>query len=322
MGYMEKRKHQKRENTLISLIIFLLTLFTFIPFLAHLDWKFDFFGEIRFYYITVSLLLIIYCLGVRKWTFALLGLLIIIANAAIIYAHSGRPFNQKSEEINGENFAMLLYTQDKKAKDYQELQNILATYNPDIALIFAKAGKSGKLPEQINKNYPYSKKLLTGKKKETIIISSRPFEASGNLSDNDGVIAPWITVLAAGRPISIAAANIATPWKKAKDYKNASRTVLALAEFSKSRDEPTILAGNFAASAGSELLRPLSSLAELRALEGIQPVYPAFLPVFLRFTPKHVYAHPGIVAESVERLSESESRIMPMLLKVKVLKEQ
>ncbi len=322
MGYMEKRKHQKRETAAISFLILILTIASFLPFLANLDWKFDLLGEFRFYYILISFLLVLYCLWVKKWLGAILALLIIIANSAIIYAYAGRPFNQNAKELDGETFSLLLYSPQAEQKNWNDLQNILSKENPAVALILKVKDEQKESFRQMNKSVYQMKDMQLGENNSTMIISSHPFSASGDLNDNHGAVAPWVTFNVSGRPISIVGADISEPWKGAKAYQKAKRTVLALAEFSKSRDEPTILAGNFSAASGSELLRPLSSLAELRALEGIQPVYPSFLPIFLRFTPDHVYTHPGIVVENVQRLSSASPKKIPLLLKIKVLKEQ
>lgn len=319
MGYIEKRKRLKRKNTIISLLIISLTVLSLLPFLASINWKFDFFGELRFYYILIATLIFIYCICLKKWTFFTLSILIIIANVAILYAYSGRPFNQNIHQSKSETISMLLYTLDQQSENYQDLQYILDSYIPDIALIFSPNPQNNQ--NYSNKNYPYAKNTITENNKLIYILSKYPFINSGTLSDKKGIIAPWITINLAEKPLSIVSVFLDSPWKNYEKYQNARQNILALAEFSKSRDEPTILAGNFSATAASELLQPLSFIADLRPIEGLQPVYPSFLPFFLRFNTKHVYAHPGIVVDNVKQISTSENLTIPLMIKVKPLKE-
>jgi endonuclease/exonuclease/phosphatase (EEP) superfamily protein YafD len=206
-------------------------------------------------------------------------------------------------------------------KDNKDVQPAIAWIKGTQADVVTLEEAAGELPilAGLRSQYPYAVACAAALRCSTIILSRRPFVASGGLARGDpenrgGLSAAWATLASSAGPFTIVAAHLDRPWP----WHSGPDDVAMLSAFVRSRDRATTLvAGDFNRPAWSFQIRQLTGALGLARATDIRS-WPAmaFLPPLLAID--HVFAGRRWSVAQISRGPALGSDHYPLLAQLRI----
>ena len=207
----------------------------------------------------------------------------------------------QARDCGGETLRLAQFNIFADNPDLRSAAAWIAGSDADVVLIEEVEQGSPVVPA-LRARYPYAVSCLPRLRCSTLILSRRPFLASGGLAKDDpenrkGLSAAWAVLPGPGAPFTIVAAHLARPWP----WAGQARDRADLVRFVATRDRTgLIMAGDFNLPAWTFQMRRFADALGLRRLTAIAswPVT-GFAPPVLAID--HVFVGPDWSAERIER---------------------
>ncbi len=295
MGYLSKRKFEEREHYLVTGLLILIPALTFLGTLGRsLDWRLDYLGEFKLQAAVLSLFFFVWCAFKREWIKTSVFFVLVLLNLILIASHSY--LFQKRTPMPDDSYTFSILHQNLKGADEKadDLRVLLENTPADFVFFTNVPVEIYRRLNEIIGDFQLQNQTLDKTGKMKLILARTPSVDRGKTSDDNGL---WISRVIGSRKITLVLAGLENPWQ-AQTYRKAKQAVFDLADFSRSRDEPVVLMGNFGATGWSWLLNDLEAHAGLKPQDELLESGTDD-PVYRRRPTDHIYTHPGIGVSDV-----------------------
>ena len=295
MGYLSKRKFEERENYLVTGLLILIPVLTLLGTLGRsLDWRLDYLGEFKIQAACLSFILFVWCLFKQEWIKTLIFFILVLLNLALVASHSY--LFQKESSLPEDSHAFSVLYQNLKGAEHKtaEIRNVMENSQADFVLWTNVPVEIYRQLDTLTGYYQLQNQTLDTSGKMKLIFARTPSVDRGKTAGEDGL---WVSRVVGTRKLTLLLTNFDDPWQE-KSYIRTKQKIYELADFSRSRDEPVILMGNFGASGWSWLLKDLESYAGLKP-QGKILESGTDKPLYSRRPTDHIYTHPGIEVSDI-----------------------
>ena len=290
MGYLSKRKFEEREHFLITGLVFLIPIQTFLCTLGRsLNWRLDYLGEFKMQIAGLSFVLFFWCLFKRNWEKMFIFLICALLNIMLMASHSY--LVQKKSDLPEDSHTFTITYQNMKGaeNDLNRVQRMMENIDTDLVLWTNVPVEIYRRLEHLTGPYHLQNQTLDTTGKMKLIFAKTPGVDRGEALGEDSL---WVSRVVETRKLTLLLSFFDDPWNE-KSYEETKQKVFELADFVRGRDEPVVLIGNLGASAWSWLLSDLESHAGLKP-QGKIWVSGTDMPFYIRRPVDHIYTHPGI----------------------------
>ncbi|GHU01358.1 hypothetical protein FACS1894186_3890 [Alphaproteobacteria bacterium] len=288
MGYMEKRKKDRRSARIAVVSSSLMCLATVLPFFVE---PLFIISDLRFHMVGIGAGLCLLFSSEKRTRLAFLMAALALFNLMVVTAKTDlvRPETKDYHH----SFSLAFYNlHDGKHGNLAERIRI-SSAGTDMVAVRGVAGSwdSAKLAENLSDVYPQALVF-----EDEAFLAKTAWTATGKVGRSS-----WFAFQGKkSKPFIVMTAFIVRPFG---NQKAASAEVEKLTDFISTNSTSMIVVGGFGASAWNSLMQPFLSRGMLRTDSLLYPTWPAALPWPLRLSHDYAFYHPGIAV--------LESRTLP-----------
>ena len=300
MGYLAKRKSEKRERIALYVLLMTIPLLTLLGAIGGTtNEQFDFIGEFKIQAAVLSAFLCCFCL--YKGLTAVSGCFFLFALMNLCLTASHYHFSEQKSLFPPEAPQFSFLYQDLKGADKKSdaLKDLISQHDADLVLLTnVPVAVYEHLPE-IASGYVLQNQTTDDTGKMMLMLARSPGSARGAVNDTDAL---WVSRIVGERKLTVVLSVLDNPWEG--DYVPCVEKMKRIADFVGTRNEPVLLIGSFKASDWSRLTADLKDTAKLLLKEPLRFSYPANVLSFMRRPAASIYAHPGIDVQDIHILDD------------------
>ena len=262
---------------------------TVLAFFGGTWWRFDLLANFRLQYLLCLILSLIALLAGKKWPWAGVAGVFVVANFVdILPAFVGRGGQVAS---SSKPLTILLANVLTSNKEYERVRQLVRSNDPDIFAVLEASETWINELSSLREKYPHAVSRPRNDNFGIALFSRIPFEESEIVEIGEAGLPTAIARIHFGdTPLTVIATHPLPPTRRST-ARHRNRQLGELADYVRSVKGPVIVIGDLNTTPYSPHFKKLlreSGLRDSRRGRGIQPTWQAQLPWFLRIPLDHV----------------------------------
>ena len=315
MGYLTKRKAEKRQKKLVACLVVILASFSFANIFPLESWKCDFLAQFRLQYVIAAVILTLFCLTAHRWKSSVCAIIILIINLSLMMAHinfSNTDF--KPQEVP---LKILIFNTKIENQNNDAVLKTIRNSGADYAFLMEVSKDRLKSFNNLRPPYRFKHEYIHSGSQEysSVILSRKSFRETGVIKVKNLPSGLWVKIRHNQKNIVFIGTHL-KPFSSDKGYKDAEKQINAFTDFIRNQNDSVVVMGGFNAAPWTPLLYTFERKGGLKAKGGLLPSWNSKLPWIFRIPQDYVYTHQGIDVFESRFLDDSGSNHMPVLMTI------
>lgn len=315
MGYLTKRKAEKRQKRVVACLVVLLAAVSFANIFPLENWKSDFLAQFRLQYAIAAIILTIFCLTAHRWKSSVCAIIILAINLSLMMAHIN--FSTADFKPQEEPLKILIFNTQIENQDNDTVLKTIRDSGADYVFLMEVSPERLRSFDNLRPPYRFKHKYIhsDSQKYSSVILSKKSFRETGVIKIENLPSGLWVKIRHRQKNIVFIGTHL-KHFSSSKGYKEAEKQVNTFVNFIRNQNDSVVVMGGFNAAPWTPLLYPFERRGGLKAKGGLLPSWNSKLPWILRIPHDYIYTHHGINVFESHFLDDSGSNHMPVLMTI------